>query len=150
MAQDGKELQRVNDQREAQWARGEADNYWWMIVRTPANEVHLFELGYAEDIEVSTGEKKDDGSDVTETHKTPMTDERRANAMAMIGAPANAGEADTGYAVTLTPGRPNAYLEPKAYRPTSDGGLELLEMRAKAGVTLHLLTDEDAAAQDGD
>lgn len=128
--------------------RIEADNWWWLVVRNPQREIHLFELGYAEDVETPTGALDRDGKPVVEKRSTALTDERRAVILAELGAPANAGELDSGWELSMAPGRPNAYLEPKEY----DGAGKLLPIRARAGVTLHLAPESEpgTAAANGE
>lgn len=96
------------------------DNWWWLVVRNPNREIHLYELGLAQ--------AGDDGAQV------PLPDDRRAVIMTELGAPDGAGPAG-GWDMSMAPGRPNAYLEPKEYDLNGD----LLPIRARAGVTLHLL-----------
>ena len=102
--------------------RREADDYWWLVVRTPAREIHVYELGYAG--------KDDDGANVV------LTQERHAVIMAELGAPADAS-LETGWDLSMSPGRPERYLEPKQY----DTAGELLPIKARPGVTLHLMPE---------
>lgn len=127
--------------------RREADDYWWLIVRTPAREIHVYELGYTQDVEVPTDEVDEKtGEPVTETHKKALTDERQAVIMTELGAPVNAGAPESGWALSMAPGRPNAYVEPKEY----DLEGELLPIKARAGVTLHLAPEDEPGVGDSE
>lgn len=132
--------EQINAAREAQMARGEADDFWWLTVRNPNREIHLFELGYAEEVEEHAN--PDDPAEVTGTIATPLPPERRAVVLAQLGAPADTSP-EAGWDFSMAPGRPSAYLEPKEW----DAEGTLLPIRAKAGVTLHLLPDVEPGTE---
>lgn len=101
------------------------DDWWWLIVATPNDGVHLYELGYA---------------DVVSGVYMPLTAERQREILAELSGPPPEKltvDAADGWGMELKPGRPGGrYLEPKAY---DEGTGELGPIRAKPGVTLHLL-----------
>lgn len=122
-----------------------ADNWWWLVVRNPQREIHLYELGYAQDVEVEVNGE-------TQTQTTALPHDRLAVILAELGGPAPeelTADGSTGWSLEMAPGRPNAYLEPKAYEhDPATGAQTLLPIRAKAGVTLHLLPDAEPGADD--
>jgi hypothetical protein len=121
------------------------DNWWWLIVRNPAQEIHLYELGYDEPAKATGGKTaksaKDakDGED-DEKAKSPLTPERRTQILTELGAPVNEdGTLPDGWDLQMFPGRPDPWIEPKTY----DHEGNLTAIRAKAGVTLHLLPESE-------
>lgn len=121
----------------AQHERGEADDWWWLVAKTPNRDIHLYELGYAQ--ETDEHANPDDPAEVTGTYKTPLPPERRAVILAELGAPDDAGAPESGWDISMAPGRPNTYLEAKAY----DGDGRLLPLKARTGVTLHLIPENE-------
>lgn len=101
------------------------DNWWWLVVKTPSSGVHLYELGYA----------AEDG--------TVLDEDRYAEIREELGAPMTNIWEHPEWVFEMAPGRPNAYLRPKAYDEGHHGEPVLLPIRARDGVTLHLF---DAAA----
>lgn len=122
-----KTKQQIQDEKNVQmYERREADDYWWLVVRNPNREIHLYELGYA-----GPG--------------GALTEERHAVIMGELGAPADASP-ETGWELSIAPGRPERYLEPKEY----DTEGELLPIKARAGVTLHLAPEDEPGVGDGE
>lgn len=110
------------------------DNWWWFIVTTPDDGVHLYELGYAQLVDVLD----DDGEKVGETHEV-LSAARHDEIMHDLGAPDGVRRGDgSGWERNMSPGRPDAYLQPKAYTEGPRGEQVLLPIRARDGVTLHL------------
>lgn len=104
----------------------EADDWFWLVVRAPNRDIHLYELGYPVENE--------DGA------REALPQNRLAVIMAELGGPEPKDlrtDDEVGWRLEMAPGRPNAYLEPKAY----DHNGNMLPIRAKAGVTLHLLPE---------
>jgi hypothetical protein len=111
------------------------DNWWWLIVRNPAQEIHLYELGY-EQPPAAASKGAADGEEV----KSPLTPERRTQILTELGAPGNEdGTLPEGWDLQMFPGRPDPWIEPKTY----DHEGNLTPIRAKAGVTLHLLPENE-------
>lgn len=101
---------------------GAPDNWWWLVVKTPGDGVHLYELGYA----VVDEEQEGALTVLTQARFDEIRDE--------LGAPLTNIWEHPGWSFDVAPGRPNAWLEPKLVNP--DGTLE--PITAKPGVTLHL------------
>jgi hypothetical protein len=144
--QDLDEAKRANKRQqdlvEAQHDRVNSDNWWWLIARTPNREIHVYELGKAQTFDIT-----DERDEKIGESSTALTDERRAVIAAEMGMPDDAGGPGSGWDLSMAPGRPNTYVEPKAY--DADGNL--LPIKAKAGVTLHLLPEvEPGTAADAE
>lgn len=108
------------------------DNWWWLVIKAPTQDIHLFELGYDHEGEGGAREA--------------LSHDDLAGYLAAVGGPAPEALSPEpgGWQVQLAPGRPDHLLEPKAY----DHEGNLLPIRAKAGVTLHLQpTDEPGAPE---
>jgi hypothetical protein len=122
---------RVETEQEA------ADNWWWLVVRNPNQEIHLYELGEAAESDVLD----EDGNPTGETTSVPLAEQRRTQILAELGA--SEGDLyEAGWDLSLAPGRPNRWIEPKAY----DEAGELRPIVARAGVTLHLLPETEPGA----
>lgn len=111
---------------------GRPDNWHWLAVRQPDGHVHLYELGYPAVVDVLDR----DGRKTGEADEA-MSRERFEAVLAELGAPPAAElTVDGDWQAVMHIGRPNAYLAPKEYDEETG---ELLPIRAKPGVTLHLL-----------
>jgi hypothetical protein len=113
-------------------------DWWWLVVRNPAREIHLYEIGPA--VDVDQHDNPDDPAEVTGTSQQALTDERLDVILAELGGPPRTELTAGGdWSLEMSPGRPDGYLEPVAY---ATDGTEL-PLRAKAGVTLHLLPETE-------
>lgn len=105
------------------------DNWWWLVIRAPNQDIHLFEVG--EDHATEDGARE------------AVSRDDLAGFLAAVGGPApeDLTGQPSGWQVEMAPGRPNHLLEPKTY----DHAGNLLPIRAKAGVTLHLRPVDEPA-----
>lgn len=100
------------------------DNWFWLVVKTPDDGVHLYELGYPQ---------------LVDNARVALSEQRFAEIREELGAPVTNVWEHPEWSFDMAPGRPNGYLEPKTYTEGPKGEQVLTPIKAKPGVTLHLL-----------